>query len=40
MVQNRSLLNVGGEENDMIGSMLQAVGSGGLCRMKGKLENQ
>lgn len=40
MVGNKSLLNVGGQGNDMIESMLQAVGSGGMWRMKGRLENQ
>lgn len=37
---NRSLLNVGVQGNDMIGSMLPAIGPGGMWRIKKRLENQ
>lgn len=38
--RNRSLLKVKRQRDDMVGSMLQVVGSRGMWRMKGRLENQ
>lgn len=38
--RNRSPLEVKRQRNDMVGSMLQAVGSSGMWRMKGLLGSQ
>lgn len=37
--RNRSLMKVEGQRNDMTEFMLHAVGSSGMWRVKGRLEN-